>query len=161
MYCEGSGRRWWSSMPPLSLSLSLSLCLRDFAAFSFCRLPSFTVVHPSRPPSFHSVSPLTIVSGRPAGRQAGPVVAKLKRSIWSCTVKLDEKKSKCAGLAQQIGFHSAKLHSLQWLVEGEASVCTCTVKKSVINECNKYDLSAAECFFLISPSYWLVQVVCY
>jgi hypothetical protein len=54
---------------------------------------------------------------------------------------LDEEKSKCAGLAQQIGFHSAKLESLQWLVEGEASPCTCKEE-----ECNKYDLSGAECF---------------
>jgi len=53
---------------------------------------------------------------------------------------LDEGNSKCAGLAQQICFHSAKLDSLHWLVEGEATLCTCK------EECNKYDLSAAECF---------------
>jgi hypothetical protein len=41
-------------------------------------------------------------------------------SIWSSTVKSDEEKSKCAGLAQQIGFHSATLDSLQCLVEGES-----------------------------------------
>jgi hypothetical protein len=57
---------------------------------------------------------------------------------------LDEEKSKYAGLAQEIGFRSAKLESLQWLVEGEeATLCTCKEE-----ECNKYDLSAPECFFL-------------
>jgi hypothetical protein len=55
---------------------------------------------------------------------------------------LDEEKSKCAGLAQQINWFSLQQNcrAWQWLVEGEANLCTCK------EECNKYDLSAAECF---------------
>jgi hypothetical protein len=35
-----------------------------------------------------------------------------------CTVKLDEEKSKHAGLAQESRFGSANLHNLPWLVNG-------------------------------------------
>jgi hypothetical protein len=55
---------------------------------------------------------------------------------------LDEEKLKCAGLAQGNGsFGSAKLQSLQWLVQGAAPSCTTCEK-----ERNKYDLTAAQCF---------------
>jgi hypothetical protein len=40
-----------------------------------------------------------------------------------CTVKLDEEKSKHAGLCEEkwFGFGSAQFHSLRWLVKGAAS----------------------------------------
>ncbi len=44
--------------------------------------------------------------------RASPAVLRM----WSCKVKWDEEKSKYAGLAQENGFASAYLHSLQWLV---------------------------------------------
>lgn len=52
MYCEGSGRRQAGGRQVGRQAaggdgLQCRLSLRDFAAFSFCRLPSFTVVHPS------------------------------------------------------------------------------------------------------------------
>ncbi len=60
--------------------------------------------------------------------------------IW--TLKLDEEKSKCAVLAQENGFGSAFLHSLRWLVKGTITVGVHLQKK----ECNKYDVTAAQCF---------------
>jgi hypothetical protein len=53
-----------------------------------------------------------------------------------------------AGLAQENGFGSAWLRSLPWLVKGSAVLCTC--KK----ECNKYDLTAAQCFWLTHHNDW-------
>jgi hypothetical protein len=53
----------------------------------------------------------------------------------SRTLKLDEEKSKHAGLAEH-----TYLQRLRWLVKGTATVCTCT------KECNKYDLTAAQYF---------------
>jgi hypothetical protein len=50
------------------------------------------------------------------------------------------KKSKCAGLAQEIGFSAPNLSCLPWLVEGKIQLCT--FKK----EFNKLDLAAAQYF---------------
>jgi hypothetical protein len=47
--------------------------------------------------------------------------------------------SKCAGLAQEIGFSAPKC-SLPWLVKGSTQLCTS--KK----ECNKLDMTAAQYF---------------
>jgi hypothetical protein len=49
-------------------------------------------------------------------------------------------KSKCAGLAQEIGFSTPNLCSLPWLVKGAIQLCTS--KK----ESNKLDLTAAQYF---------------
>jgi hypothetical protein len=49
-------------------------------------------------------------------------------------------KSKCAGLAQEIGFSAPNLCGLPWLVKGATQLCTS--KK----ECNKLDLTAAQYF---------------
>jgi hypothetical protein len=46
-------------------------------------------------------------------------------------------KSKCAGLAQEIGFLTSNLCSLPCLVKGATQLCT---KK----ECNKLDITAAQ-----------------
>jgi hypothetical protein len=50
------------------------------------------------------------------------------------------KKSKCAGLAEEIGFSAPNSWSLQWLVKGATQLCT--FKK----ECNTLDLTAAQYF---------------
>jgi hypothetical protein len=62
-------------------------------------------------------------------------------------VKLDEEKSK-HGLAHENGFGSPYLQRLRWLVKGAATLCTC------IKECNKYDLTAAQCFRLAHHIDW-------
>jgi hypothetical protein len=49
------------------------------------------------------------------------------------------KKSKCAVLAQEIGFSAPNSCSLPWLVKGATQ---CTSKK----KCNKLDLTAAQYF---------------
>jgi hypothetical protein len=53
---------------------------------------------------------------------------------------MDEESSIYAGLTQENGFGSASLRRLPWLVKGSAALCTC--KK----ECNKHDLTVAQCF---------------
>jgi hypothetical protein len=67
---------------------------------------------------------------------------------------LDEEKSKHAGLAQENGFGSTYLHSLQSLIKGTATVCTCR------KECNKFDLTYNECFslLLVVPNLFAVPV---
>jgi hypothetical protein len=55
-------------------------------------------------------------------------------------VKFIAKESKCAGLAQEIGFSAPNSCSLPWLVKGATQLCTS--KK----ECNKLDLTAAQYF---------------
>jgi hypothetical protein len=50
------------------------------------------------------------------------------------------KKSKCAGLAQEIGFSAPNSFSLPWLVKGTTQLCTS--KK----ESNKSDLTAVQYF---------------
>jgi hypothetical protein len=49
-------------------------------------------------------------------------------------------KSKCASLAQEIGFSAPNSWSLPWLVKGPTQLCTS--KK----ECTKLDLTAAQYF---------------
>jgi hypothetical protein len=58
----------------------------------------------------------------------------------TCTVKLVEENPTFAGLAQGIGFGSASLRTLPWLVNDAAELCTCR------KECNKYDLTGTQCF---------------
>ncbi len=53
-------------------------------------------------------------------------------------IKLDEEKSEYTSLAYQVGFGRAFLYSLLRLVKGIAKLC--------IEQCNKYNLSAAPCF---------------
>jgi len=53
---------------------------------------------------------------------------------------MDEENPTYAGLTQENGFGSAKFFTVLWLVEGAAALCTCR------KECNKYDLTAAQCF---------------
>ncbi len=69
-------------------------------------------------------------------------------NIWLRTVKFIAKKSKCAGLAQEIGFSAPNLCSLPWLVKGATQLCTS--KK----ECNKLDLTAAQYFWLVDHNDW-------
>ncbi len=57
-------------------------------------------------------------------------------------------KSKCAGLAQEIGFSAPNLCGLPWLVKGATQLCTS--KK----ECNKLDLTAAQYFWLVNHNDW-------
>ncbi len=58
------------------------------------------------------------------------------------------KKSKSAGLAQEIGFCAPDLCSLLWLIKGTTQLCTS--KK----ECNKLDLTAAHYFGLVDHNDW-------
>jgi hypothetical protein len=69
-------------------------------------------------------------------------------SMWLQVVKFIEKKSKCAGLAKEIGFSAPNSSSLPWLVKGATQLCTS--KK----ECNKLDLTAAQYFWLVSHTDW-------
>jgi hypothetical protein len=46
--------------------------------------------------------------------------------------------SKCAGLAQEIGFPASNSCSLPWLVKGATQLCTSQ------KECNKLNLTAAQ-----------------
>lgn len=86
MYCEGSVRRQARRQAGgrrQAVMVFNAASLRDFAAFSFCRLPSFTVVHPSV--DHHRFTLFrrwrSLAADRRAGRQAGPFVAKVKRII--------------------------------------------------------------------------------
>jgi len=76
-------------------------------------------------------------------RASPPVV-----STWLRTVKFIAKKSKCAGLAQEIGFSAPNSCSLPWLVKGATHLGTS--KK----ECNKLDLTAAQYFWLVDHNDW-------
>ncbi len=62
--------------------------------------------------------------------------------------KIYNKMSKCASLAQKIGFSAPNLCSLPWLVKGATQLCTS--KK----ECNKLDLTAAQYFCLVDHNDW-------
>jgi hypothetical protein len=53
---------------------------------------------------------------------------------------LDEEKLKRGGLVWENGFSSAKLESLWWLVKAATTPSTCR------KECNKCDLTIAQCF---------------
>jgi hypothetical protein len=59
-----------------------------------------------------------------------------------------KKSEKYAGLAQENSFSSAKLHSLWCRVQGAATLRTCR------KGCNKYDLTASQCFLLPDHNDW-------
>ncbi len=64
-------------------------------------------------------------------------------SMWLETVQFIVTKTKCAGLAQEIGFFIPDSCRLRWLVKRATQLCTS--KK----ECNKLDLTAAQCFWFV------------
>jgi hypothetical protein len=66
--------------------------------------------------------------------------------MWLQTIKFIATKSKCASLAQEIGFSAANSCNLLRMVKSATPLCTSQ------KECNKLDLTAAQYF-------WLVQVV--
>jgi hypothetical protein len=68
--------------------------------------------------------------------RASPLVLSMRLQ----TVKFVVRKSKSAGLAQEIRFSAPNSCSLQWLVKCTTELCTC--KK----ECNKLDLTVAKYF---------------
>ncbi len=70
------------------------------------------------------------------------------QSMWLQTVKFIVKKSKCAGLAQEIGFFTPNSSSLPWLVKGVTQLCTSR------KEGNKLDLTAAQYFLLVDHNDW-------
>jgi len=78
------------------------------------------------------------------GVRASPLV----HSLWLRTVKFIAKKSKCAGLAQEIGFSASNSCSLPRLVKVTTQLCTS--KK----ECNKLNLTAAQYFWLVDYNDW-------
>jgi hypothetical protein len=69
-------------------------------------------------------------------------------SMWLHTVKFIAKKSKCAGLVQEISFFAPNLCSFQWLVNGTTQLWTS--KK----ECNKLNLTAPQYFWLVDHNGW-------
>jgi hypothetical protein len=69
-------------------------------------------------------------------------------TMWLQTVKFIARKSKCAGLAQEISFSAPNSCSLLWLVKGATELCTS--KK----ECNKLYLTAAQYFWLFDHNDW-------
>jgi hypothetical protein len=88
---------------------------------------------------------LSATSSGVVGSRASPAVL----SMWSCRVKSDEEKSKNMRVwlkKMVLSQHNCRV--LQWLVKAAATLCTCR------KECNKYDLTAAQHF-------WLVHMVCY
>jgi hypothetical protein len=76
-------------------------------------------------------------------RAAPPVL-----NTWLQTVKFIVKKSKYAGLAQEIGSSPSNSWSLPQLVKGTTQLCTS--KK----ECNKLDLTAAHYFWSVDHNDW-------
>ncbi len=79
---------------------------------------------------YHSIQ----VSCKYGHRRPSPTVL----SMWLQTIKFIVKKSKCASLAQEIGFFAPNVCSLPWLVKGATQLCTSR------KECNKLDLTAAQ-----------------
>jgi len=69
-------------------------------------------------------------------------------SMWLHTVKFIAKRSKCAGLAQEIGFPAPNSCSLLWLVKGTTQLCTSR------KTCNKLHLTVAQCFWLVDHNDW-------
>jgi hypothetical protein len=69
-------------------------------------------------------------------------------SMWLQTVKFIAKQSKCARLAQEIGFSAPNLCSLPWLVKCETQLCTS--KK----DCDKLGLTADQYFWLVNHNNW-------
>ncbi len=68
--------------------------------------------------------------------------------MWVQSLKFIVKKSKCAGLADEIGFSAPNVTSLPW--QGKVATQLCTSKK----ECNKLDLTAAQYFWLVDHNDW-------
>ncbi len=66
----------------------------------------------------------------------------------SPTVKFIAKRSKCAGLAQEIGFPAPNSCSLLWLVKGATQLCTSR------KTCNKLHLTVAQYFWLVDHNDW-------
>jgi hypothetical protein len=58
------------------------------------------------------------------------------------------KKSKCASLAQEIGFSAPNSCNLSWLVKGATQLCTS--KK----ECSKLDLTTVQYFSFVDRNDW-------
>jgi hypothetical protein len=69
-------------------------------------------------------------------------------SMWLPTVKFIVKKSKCVGLAQEIGLSAPTSCSLLWLVKGATQLCTS--KK----ECNILDMTLGQYFWLVNHNDW-------
>jgi hypothetical protein len=69
-------------------------------------------------------------------------------SLWLQRVKFIVQKSKCASLAQEIGFSASTSCILLCLEQGPTQLCT--PKK----ECNKLDLTAAEYSWLVDHNDW-------
>jgi hypothetical protein len=59
-------------------------------------------------------------------------------NMWLQTVKFIAKKSKFAGLAQQIGFSAPNSWSLPWLVRGTTQLCTSKIIITTINKENNW-----------------------
>ncbi len=93
----------------------------------------------AQPPRYWSVAPPLLFLQHIRYLRASPPVL----SMWLQTVQFIAKKSKCAGLAQEIGFSAPNSCSVPWLVKGATQLCHS--KK----ECNKLDLTAAEYFWLV------------
>jgi hypothetical protein len=66
--------------------------------------------------------------------------------VWSCTVKLDEENPTNAALAHKNWFGPVQLRTSP--VKCAAALCTCR------KECNKCDLTAAQCFLLGHRNDW-------
>ncbi len=65
--------------------------------------------------------------------------------MWSCTVKLAEQYPTYAVWLRKLV--SAE-HMLAWLVDGASALCPSR------KECNKYDLTATPCFWLVYHNDW-------
>jgi hypothetical protein len=96
---------------------------------------------------------LSATSSSLVGSRASPAVL----SMWSWRVKLDEEKSKYATVwLKKMVLCQDNCGVLQWLVKATATLCTCR------KECNKYDLTAAQRFWLVQHtdrSRWFATVV--
>jgi hypothetical protein len=87
--------------------------------------------------------------------RATPLVLRM----WFCKSKLDEEKSKHAGLAEKNDFGPTFLHSLLSLMHSKAPPAKeeCA-PPSQEEECNKYDMTAAPCFWLANHDGLLLVV---
>ncbi len=63
-------------------------------------------------------------------------------SVWLQRVKFIAKKSKCAGLTQEIGFSAPNSRSVPWLVNGATELCTSQ------KECNKLGPNCSSVFLI-------------
>jgi len=91
----------------------------------------WTWIQEPYPPARFNENGCLLVWGGDVLRASPPVL-----SMWLQTVKFIAKKSKFAGLAQEIGFSAPNSWRLLWQVKGATQLCTS--KK----ECNKFDLTA-------------------